>query len=35
VRRGQRDVRQEYEVMGRIGRSRMIVDPELIVQGPD
>ena len=35
VRRGQRDVRQEYEVTGRIGKSRMIVDPELIVQGPD
>lgn len=35
VRRGLReDVRQEYEVRGRIGRSRTIIDPELEIRTP-
>jgi len=35
VRRGLRDdVRQEYEVRGRIGRSPLIVDPELEIRRP-
>lgn len=35
VRRGQRDVKQEYEVRGRIGKSRMIIDPELEIRNPN
>lgn len=35
VRRGLREtVRQEYEVRGRIGRNRLIIDPELEVRTP-
>ena len=35
LRRGMRDdVKQEYEVSGRIGKGRLIVDPELDIRWP-
>jgi hypothetical protein len=35
LRRGMRDdVRQEYEVRGRVGRSPLVIDPELEIRRP-
>jgi hypothetical protein len=36
LKRGLREnVKQEYEVVGRIGKSRTIIDPELDIRRPD
>ena len=36
IRRGMREnVKQEYDVSGRVGKSRQIVDPELDIRRPD